>query len=121
MDRIDPLRLVISGAVPADRAEAMSDRPLPVPEDLPQYEVDDEIIRLVRENAYCPEELLGRLVAKWDRAGIAARDLDYAKLRATLADAMEKPSPANFQALAETVIHCARMAMDGTARDSLRS
>lgn len=85
-----------------------------------QAEVDVAIAQMLRELPYVPEEIFSIFAPEWDSLVWANRDLAYAKLRATLADAFANDTPANVEAFGRAAMHCARLAMDESVRDSMR-
>ena len=79
--------------------------------------IDATIAALLRRREYTAEELFCVEAARpLDRAG---RDLAVAKVRAALSDAMEFPTPANFEAAGKACAWLCHMAMAGAAHDYL--
>lgn len=85
-----------------------------------QAEVDVAIAATLREQPYVPEEIFSIFAPEWDKLAQANRELAYAKLRGSLADAFANDTPANVEAFGRAAMHCARLAMDESVRDSLR-
>lgn len=101
-------RLHISGSVPADRAEVLSDC-LPEMPDFTLDEIDEEIASLIVRNEYGPEDMLSGGDADLER-----------KFRLAMADAISAPTVEDLRRLGEIARDLCRANLRETAEEYLR-